>query len=104
METTLNIETLETISVTTATRRKTTDGDLEITAKVTERNGKITTVDDIQVAQINDNNEEPECMILWQGYANPNISGSFHAPGREAEVMGLVSGFVNQLRSTVEND
>ena len=68
------------------------DSGIHITANVTEQNGTITAIDSINVTDAESGDQ------LWSGYANPAISGSFNASGRELEVITSLTDFISAIR------
>lgn len=67
-------------------------GDNKITANVTTTDGKVSAIDGIVVRNTNG-------AMLFEGWANPNIGGSFLVSGCEAEIIATVSEFVETVKS-----
>lgn len=92
----MTVETVETTETRITTRRRVVSDGLTLTANVTEINGKVANINDINIAAENE-------RTIWMGHANPNISGSFYDSGREVEVMHLVTDFIAIVRDTTND-
>lgn len=88
----LTVETTETIQVRTRTKRSASRGGLTLTAIVTDIDGHVSSVDEINVTDETD-------TLVFSGYASPNIGGNFHKQGREAEAVELVSAFITEINN-----
>lgn len=78
------------ISVTNKVETISEEG-IKVSANVTDQNGTVTSIDRLRA--------EEDGQVFFEGYANPNISGSFYSSGNETEVMEALVDFVNAVRN-----
>ncbi len=79
-------------SVTNKVENIPAEGGLTVSADVTEQNGQVTGIDTIEV-------KDAEGVVVWSGYASPNLGGNFYTAGRELEVMTALIEFINAVRN-----
>ena len=93
MESTEKLKVIETIHRSETVKVESiSERDIKVSGNVTEQNGVITSIDSLCA-------KDTEGRMLFEGYANPNISGSYYTSGNETEVMEALVEFVNAVRN-----